>query len=93
MVSRFEYEVSLRVSRARLRTAFDSKDDPRLVCHEFRDITTNTIHLRKERWQRQKFVGDGGFGTVFLEKCVVVTGLEDGPETAAETKKPSNSVC
>lgn len=60
-----------------MQTTFDSDDDPQVVHHDFQDAM-GLRPSRKEQWKKQKLLGSGGFGSVFLERCVRVTGREDG---------------
>lgn len=63
----------LNLDRARLQATFDSEDDPQVTSHTFRNVIKPTT-TRKEQWKRQKSLGCGGFGTVYLEKCIGVLG-------------------
>jgi serine/threonine protein kinase len=63
----------LKLKQARLQATFDSEDDPQVTYHTFRNAIEPTT-TREEQWERQKSLGCGGFGTVYLEKCTGVTG-------------------
>ena len=57
------------VQDAELLTRFD----PRHTVHIYNEIGSNGFDRsvrREEYWERQEPLGDGGFGRVWLERCV-----------------------
>lgn len=88
-----------RVHKAMLQTTFDYDDDPQVVRHVIQDATDTPGLWRKEQWTKQKLLGRGGFGSVFLEKCTEVTGyMGAGEDKTGELRavkrlqKPRNEV-
>lgn len=51
-----------------------------MTCHTVPNVA-EPQKKRKEQWRRQKYLGSGAFGTVFLEECIGVVGdVEAGSE-------------
>lgn len=70
-----------RVERAKLATEFDSNDDPQCVTHSVRvGQPSGSSRTRRETWRRKKYLGCGGFGSVFLHKCESVHVTWDDSE-------------
>lgn len=65
-----EDEALTRVKAARLETAFDQEDDPRVTTH----IISDAEDEWQEIWERDKFLGCGGFGTVYREVRRIPSG-------------------
>jgi serine/threonine protein kinase len=80
-------QVSDLVQDTKLFTHF--KDS--ITIHTFRDIDTERGHFnREEHWKREQHLGRGGFGQVYLQKCVV--GTKQGSMRAVKVvHKPADS--
>ncbi|KAL1850732.1 hypothetical protein Daus18300_012810 [Diaporthe australafricana] len=72
-------DTASELDRARLQATFDSEDDPQVTSHGFRNAI-DPSSTRREEWERQKMLGSGGFGTVFLDKCMRVNGYVEVDE-------------
>ena len=79
------------VHDSKLETWFYPKSN--YTCHQFYD--SDVAHgeravVRQEYWKRQDYIGGGGYGSVWLEKCI--KGEKDHSLRAVkEIRKPASS--
>lgn len=81
-------QISDLVADSKLETRFHP--EAKYVCHVYveSDPTGGQRTVsRREYWQRRKHIGSGGFGSVWLEKCV--KGKQEGEMRAVkEIQRP-----
>lgn len=82
------------VESARLETKFH-RDITTHIFHESGSIATQRRLLREETWQYQRAIGQGAYGSVWLEKCA--TGKEVKVRAVKKIRKfkpnrPSESI-
>lgn len=71
----------LELNEAKLATEFDSEYDPQRVTHAIRaGQSSGASRIRREGWRRRRYLGCGGFGSVFLEECESVDVEWDNSE-------------
>ncbi|CAN8104793.1 unnamed protein product [Discula destructiva] len=69
------------MEEAKLATAFDSDENPQRVTHSIRvGLPSGSPRTRHETWRRKKYLGCGGLGAVFLERCEKVDVTWDDSE-------------
>ena len=81
------------VQDARLETLFHSQ----YLCHTYHDSDPRSGQrsiLRHEYWKRNRHLGRGSFGSVWLEECIEGPGGHLNGETRAvkEIKRPRDSI-